>query len=307
MPKPEPIQHNNGVNKYGLKGRKIPNPTKWEVNEDATGNLSGTIEYHYDVEPGERIPDGFLPQRGEYHPYDSRLMANTINESYQQNNICKVTVGYVGMSGGTASSGGDISDLSWEFQAQTSDEPIDTHPNFFNMGVIKSATAGIADVGLPKIPSNLVPYNGEPAVVDGAYTQTGLVKWDRTQVEVDSNQKFVGFKNTKQNRTSGLAGVRAYKCPQGVMRINFTSNSTGRYQWVLKSLGMVFEDIPLINEGSSLGTYIDKRNWLLTNASISKHQGVYKYQLEFTLSAPSVASKGWNEYVYVHASAGNKS
>lgn len=290
MATPQANTPSGGVKVYGGTQRKMPNPTRWEVTEDATGNLSGTMEFHYDIEPGKRIPDGFLPQRGEYHPYDARLMANTIHESYQQNNICKVLVNYVGMSGGTASSGGDVSDLSWEFQAQTSDEPIDTHPNFFNMGVIKG--------------KGLQMYNGIPALSDDVYTETGLVKWERSQVEVDANQKFVGFKNTKQNRGSSLAGVRAYKCPQGVFRLNFSSNSTGRYKWVLASLGMVFDDIPLVNEQAELKGATAGRNWLMTNAGISKHQGVYKYQVEFTLSAPSTSTQGWNEYIYVHAAAG---
>lgn len=294
MPQPAtPPSHNKGVNIYGLEGNKIPNPINWNITEDAQGNLSGTIEYHYDYTLGTRIPDNLLPQRGDYHPYDTRLQANQITQNYQQNKICKVQVQYVGMSGWT-SSGEDIGEVTWELTGAVSDESIDTHPNFFLMGVIKD-----------KPPEKYAAMTKESAekAKENAYAPTGLVLWDRKQVEVDSNQRFAGFKNTKRNRDNKLAGVRSFKAPRAVCRINFSSTSTSRFRWIMDNIGRVYKKLPFSEVASAIGrsTFDDAGSWLLTNAGCSKYQGVYKYQVEFTLSGEG----GWNDYIYKEGSDSN--
>ena len=272
------------VKLIGKQARKTPNPTSWSVVEDQNGNLSGLVEYQYDYTFGQGVGELYLPQRGEPHPYDYRLFAVEIQSKYGQNQLCIVTVSYAGISG-NVSTGGSTSDLTWELSCPTSDEPIDTHPNFFGMG---THADGI-----------LIPYQGQDLSNDpNVYFTTGnvgLVRWNLANVEVDNNQHFQSFKNNATMRNAHLTGVRAYKKPGATLRINFTSLDSSRYDWIIKNLGKRYDTIPLKEVAKDLPDATAKgANWLMTSASVQKVNRTYKYQVEFMQSG----SYGWNPYIY---------
>jgi hypothetical protein len=284
IPNPKPNTPSKIVKLVGKVARKTPNPTSWSVIEDQNGNLSGSVEYQYDYVFGQGVGELYLPQRGEPHPYDYRLFAVEIQAKYGQNQLCIVSVNYAGISG-NVSTGGSTSDLTWELSCPTSDEPIDTHPNFFGMGTV---------TGVPA-----VLYQGQDwsdaANVYKPAPNDGLVFWNLSNVEVDNNQHFQSFKNNRTNRKARLTGVRAYKKPGATLRVNFTALDTSRYDWILENLGKRYEKIPLAEVQNDLpSSAATGQDWLMTSASVQKANRTYKYQVEFMQSGRF----GWNQYIY---------
>ena len=267
---------NTGVRKYGNVSNGTPNPANWTVDDDGTGMLSGTATFHYDFRFGSKVTDLSLPKKGDSHPFDSRLQAREVKAQYGSNEVCVVNVNYVGIKQA-------LSGLTWDLSAPTNDEPIDTHPDFFTFGTITGGTEA------PKTPG------GKPAVAT-AYYPTGIPKWNRANVEVDNNQKFVAFKWNKETGPDGkdLAGVRSFKRPAATMRVNFSSTVATMAGWAIGNLGKYYPAVPFESINKELDTTGGTRTWMLTSASVSVYSGIYKVQCEFTLSG----DRGWNKLIY---------
>lgn len=284
---PKPTKANSGIRKYGINARKTLNPVNYQITQTDNGQMSGTAIWQYDYEVNKKIPDGFLPIIGEAHPLEPRITATNITQNYGSNGICLVEVSYSGGGGGGVSSGGGRTDFTWELSCTTSDEPIDTHPNFHNMG-----TAEIPNTG----GAVQTKQHGEGAESNkGQYYVLGQFNWARQYVEVDNSQRFVGFKNTAFTEAVGVVGVRSFRRPGAVLRVSYQTRNGNDSKWLMANLGKTYSEIPFSQVRAEMNANVSGRNWLFISAGIQKQGNNYRVQAEFQLSG----EKGWNKFIYM--------
>lgn len=259
------------IKKYGKISSGTPNPVDWQVVDDGTGLLTGTARFFYSNNDGNVIKHG-LPKKGDKHPFDDRLICKDVHSKYQTNEITYVDANYIGIDA-------DPSGIVWELLCPTSDEPIDTHPDFYTWGILntnpkKSATG-------PTPPK----YNA----------LTGRVDWNQNQVKLTQDWTFDKFKDTKENRgetaSYNLVGVKNYKVPHATFRLTFSTKNEKIKNDSITALGKQCAKPPYGPDWLMSPT----RSWLFTNLSITEYAGIYKIQTEFTLSGQEGT---WNRRIY---------
>lgn len=262
----------------GNIGIGVPKRTDWQVQDDGLGVLTGTVTYtHHMGGDGGTVPDVYVPKQCEQHPFDKRLFCKDYSISYGSNMLATITVNYIGLRS-------DPAGVTWELSGPTDEDSIDTHPKFAEWAAI--GTLGTPTAGNPNPPLDY-------------YRKDGTVNWNYENVEVDNDQRFVGFKYNETNIKRDLVGVKSYKVPRATLKLSFSTSSVAHIMWLTSGLGKYTERIPLLDDKSDDGKMFNvsksNQSWLLTSSSLSRVANVYKGQAEFTLSGPL---KPWNKLIY---------
>ena len=260
------------IKKFGHISNGTPNPVDWQVVDDGTGLLTGTARFFYSNTDGKAVKKGF-PRKGDKHPFDERLVCKDTRASYGTNEITYVDANYVGLDA-------DPSGIVWELLCPTSDEPIETHPDFFTWGVLKTA---------PK-----KAQNGQVTPPTYNSTYKSMIDWNYDEVIVREGN-FDKFKDTPNNRgqnpSFNLVGVKSYKVPRATIRVTFSTKNETIKNTAIQALGKHCTQPPY----GPAWTKTTGRSWLMTNISVTEYAGIYKIQTEYMLSG----TEGyWNNRIY---------
>lgn len=280
VPAPNPheqykiVDHGNLFPQYGSF---VDSPIEWTVTDDGTGLLSGNLKRVARYPYGSTVSVFALPKQGDKHPFDFRLRCKDWSVSHGPNELATISINYIGLDT-------DPGGVSWDWNGPTDETPIDMHPDFPGWGTIrgspppKDQTAGV------EVPDSSKIYSD----------RFGTVNWDTQHVMVDSQQKFSGFKTVLAMKQLDLPGVRGYKTPRATLRVNFSTARVGMFATYVSQLGRWYDNIPIKDVEREIPSAVSPKSWLLTSLSVSAFAGIYKVQLEFTLSG----EKGWNKLIY---------
>ena len=276
MSTPQPSFKRTGVQDYGTPKSRTPQP-EWNVNDDGRGLLTGTLKLFYDHETGKPIDNELisgLPQRGERHPFDERLVCQDVQTSFGSNNIGYCDASYVGLKQ-------DPSGVEWNLSCPTEEEPIETHPMFVkpeseqgSFKVIKSYNKAT-----PVWNSALVDFQG------------------------DFSQEFKRFKLCPENVKTDLFGIESYKVSRPSMSVTLHTANKEILDLAILNVGKQYPSVPYgptWSDVSKIG-----RSWLFTSLNVSEYATIFKLECEFMLSGIGSDGKGktWNKLVYPPASS----
>jgi hypothetical protein len=272
-PLPVPQLSMREIKKYGTPNQKLPQ-VDWQVTDDGKGLLTGTMKYWYDIATGKPLDPlviAKLPVRGERHPFDERLVCRDVNTTVGSNDMGYCDANYVGLSI-------DPTEPEWSLSCPTEEDPIQTHP-MFALQVGKEGSFGI--------------------VLEEAKAPTFQPKYDTKMVILGGkqNNEFEGFKVSKETIDKDLVGVESYKVTRQTLSMSFHTANQIVVQTFLGFVGKQFKEPAF---APSFLTSTEGRTWLLTSMSLSEFAGIYKIELEYTLSGMGSDGKGksWNKLIY---------
>jgi hypothetical protein len=221
------------------------NQPGFSINSDTRGLLEGTWVGIYQADPAlPRLPK--VPEKGQGHPFDSRLKCYKVDAQFGNNAECRVTASYIGLEK-------DPTEPQIEITASTSETSIVFHPGFAYWAI--------------KTPA--VPAGGGKKASPPVYYD---------YIETDDINNFVRFKVGVSPNDFG--GVESYLTPRLTARVTYY---TGRTVGVKKAQGVgMASERPGNFPGGLLGE--TEATWLLTNASVTEYGNVYKISEEWMLS-----------------------
>jgi hypothetical protein len=221
------------------------NQPGFSINSDTRGLLEGTWVGIYQADPAlPRLPK--VPEKGQGHPFDSRLKCYKVDAQFGNNAECRVTASYIGLEK-------DPTEPQIEITASTSETSIVFHPGFAYWAI--------------KTPA--VPAGGGKKASPPVYYD---------YIETDDRNNFVRFKVGVSPNDFG--GVESYLTPRLTARVTYY---TGRTVGVKKAQGVgMASERPGNFPGGLLGE--TEATWLLTNASVTEYGNVYKISEEWMLS-----------------------
>lgn len=272
---PFPSSHQSGIQKKGTVPDGEPQ-VDWNVTDDGRGVLTGTMRFFYDYRTGRSADGVSVPARGERHPFDERLVCKDVQTSYGSNDIAYCDANYVGLKQ-------DPSVPEWSLSCPTEEDPIETHPMFQTPKGKEGSFGVIEEVG-------------------DASTQY-YPKWNDQMAETTGkvNKEFKAFKVSKETIEKDLVGVESYKVTRPTMSMTIHTANKELLFAAIKNTGKQYLSIPFGPEWADVSKI--NRSWLFTSLSVTEYAGIYKMDMEFTLSGigPDNKGKTWNKLIYPFA------
>lgn len=251
--------------KKGINSAKL---ATWNITDDGKGMLSGTARFFEDAGSGRRNT-GSGPKTGSKHPYDERLYCTGYSQSFGANDVSYIDANYIGFAS-------DPAGVSWSISTPSEEADIQTHPKFLK----KSGK----DKGFD--------------IIKEAATEEKAAVFDSNEVNTNAAGDFESFANSPKNGPDGekrLYGVRAYKTPMPAVTLNYKTAKQEYWSWTTLNVGKTYNIVPMLgaitdfSKGST-----PKRNWLLTDASVTEESGFYNVSITFMASG----GNGWNPLIY---------
>ena len=241
-----------------------------QVSEDTRGLMESSIVQRFQASVSSNannaLVDPFLFQRGDRHPYDSRLKCYKNSVSYGNNGEVMATYEFIGLKQ-------DPTIPEVEASGSTASNNVQLHPAFVDFAMSTKPTAS------------------NPQFKFKPYVDT-----------VNNNRKdFERFNCT--TAPEGLRGADSYLAPRCNVRVTFYTASVGIATKFLSNLGTTAAK-PEGGSGGVSGVPLPTGgNFILTSASVSQYGSIYKISAEWMQSEQGHT---WSKHLYRAFGSGGK-
>jgi hypothetical protein len=298
-----PIYQPNGIS-YQQSGVDINEryvmEKNWTVQHDGFGLVTMQLKFTADSDKSYDITTDF--KRGDAPPI-TNMENMTLHKAVASSNdgVCTVTADYCGIDGAA-----DTTITQVQVSSTTSQDPIETHPNF-------------SKIQCEKIGYNIHPLAGPAAYIFANESDPeknpnkahfAMVTTNGTQL---TQYQFVGFlpsRNT-EDPVNLKAGVKSYFKPGVTLRcLCYTNNAELAKKTILRVGWANYGAIGAINLPPPYNTLLNDydsdlpvilpegvkrdRTYLCTNASVEVYGGLYKVQADLMMSGII----GWDDEIY---------
>lgn len=274
----------------------------YSISHDGFGLVTAQFKFTTDASNAKSIPDDW--KRGSPPPFDGLEYLTLYKVTSSTNNgICTVVAEYCGIEGNQ-----DVTTCQVQVTSATSQEAIETHPNFTEVtcpGISQSPLAG---------PAKYIADHEDDIGINPNRAHFAMQKATSKQIVVYS---FAGFLPAQEpGQTVNIkAGIRSYFKPSVTLRcLVYTNNaelaqqtirrvgwsSKGQFGAIIlpppydKLLDQADADLPVVFNGNP-GV---NRSFLCTGASVEIYGGLYKVQADLMMSGIF----GWDKNIYPQAS-----
>jgi len=272
----------------------------WTVQHDGFGLVTMQLKFTADSDNSYDVATDF--KRGDVPPIDG--MENmTLHKAVASSNdgVCTVTADYCGIDGGA-----DTTITQVQVSSTTSQEAIETHPNF-------------SKIQCQKIGYNITPLAGPAAyifanesnpAINPNKAHFSMVTTSGTQI---TQYQFVGFLPSRdpEDEVNLKAGIKSYFKPGVTLRcLTYTNDADLAKKTILRvgwanygAIGAISLPAPyntLLNDyDTDLPVILPDgqkrdRTYLCTNASVEVYGGLYKVQADLMMSGII----GWDDEIY---------
>jgi hypothetical protein len=272
----------------------------WTVQHDGFGLVTMQLKFTADSDKSYDVATDF--KRGDIPPI-SGMENMTLHKAVASSNdgVCTVMADYCGIDGGA-----DTTITQVQVSSTTSQDPIETHPNF-------------SKIQCQKIGYNLHPLAGPAAYIfaNESDTEINPNKAHFAQVTTNGTQltqyQFVGFLPSRDpdDEVNLKAGVKSYFKPGVTLRcLTYTNNADLAKRTILRVGYANYGAIGAISLPAPYNTLLDTydsdlpvilpdgqkrdRTYLCTNASVEVFGGLYKVQADLMMSGVI----GWDDEIY---------